>query len=33
MLLDGEVKKRDDIPKKVLERMRAYQADVARRRR
>jgi len=31
VLLDGEVKKRDDIPRKTLERVRGYQAEVRRR--
>jgi hypothetical protein len=31
VLLDGEVKKRDDIPSRTLARMRALQAEVARR--
>ena len=30
-LLDGEIKKRDDIPRKTLERVRGYQREVARR--
>jgi hypothetical protein len=33
VLLDGEIKKRDDIPAKTLERVRVYQKEVARRRR
>ena len=33
VLLDGEVKKRDDIPVKTLERVRGYQKEVMRRRR
>jgi len=32
VLLDGEIKKRDDIPAKTLERVRGYQKAVARRR-
>lgn len=31
VLLDGEIKKRDDIPVKTLERVRGYQKEVARR--
>jgi len=31
VLLDGEIKKRDDIPKRTLERLRRFQADVMRR--
>jgi len=31
VLLDGEVKKRDDIPAKTVERMRGYQKDVEQR--
>lgn len=30
-LLDGEIKKRNDIPRKTLERVRGYQREVARR--
>ena len=30
-LLDGEIKTRDDIPRKTLERVRGYQREVARR--
>jgi phage-related protein len=30
VLLDGEIKKRDDIPKRTLERMRRFQAEVMR---
>jgi len=33
VLLDGEIKKRDDIPAKTLERVRGYQKEVARRKR
>ena len=33
VLLDGEVKKRNDIPAKTLERVRGYQKEVVRRRR
>jgi hypothetical protein len=33
VLLDGEIKKRDDIPVKALERVRGYQKEVARRKR
>jgi hypothetical protein len=33
VLLDGEIKKRDDIPKKTLERVRGYQREVVRRKR
>jgi hypothetical protein len=33
VLLDGEIKKRDDIPKKTLERVRGYQCDVVRHKR
>ena len=31
VLLDGEIKKRDDIPKKTLDRVRSQQKDVVRR--
>jgi hypothetical protein len=31
VLLEGEIKKRDDIPKRTLARLRAYQREVARR--
>lgn len=31
VLLDGEIKKRDDIPRKTLERVRGYQREVVRR--
>jgi len=31
VLLDGEIKKRDDIPKKTLQRVRGYRKEVARR--
>jgi hypothetical protein len=31
VLLDGEIKKRDDIPKRTLERVRRLQAEVVRR--
>ena len=33
VLLDGEIKKRDDIPAKTLERVRGYQREVMRRKR
>ncbi len=33
VLLDGEIKKRDDIPLKTLERVRGYQREVVRRKR
>jgi hypothetical protein len=33
VLLDGEIKKRDDIPAKTLERVRGYQKEVVRRKR
>jgi len=33
VLLDGEIKKRNDIPLKTLERVRGYQAEVVRRKR
>ena len=33
VLLDGEIKKRDDIPLKALERVRGYQREVVRRKR
>jgi len=33
VLLDGEVKKRTDIPRKTLERVRGYQSEVLRRKR
>jgi hypothetical protein len=33
VLLDGEIKKRDDIPVKTLERVRAYQKEVVHRKR
>jgi hypothetical protein len=28
VLLDGEIKKRDDIPRRTLERLRRFQAEV-----
>jgi hypothetical protein len=31
VLLDGEIKKRDDIPAKTLEHVRGYQKEVVRR--
>lgn len=33
VLLDGEIKKRTDIPQKTLERIRGYQREVVRRKR
>ncbi len=33
VLLDGAIKKRDDIPRKTLERVRGYQKEVIRRNR
>lgn len=33
VLLDGEIKKRDDIPAKTLQRVRGHQKEVVRRRR
>jgi hypothetical protein len=33
VLLDGEIKKRDDVPARTLERVRGYQREVVRRER